>query len=236
MTRPHVALLALAITAAAGCGSSTSHPASTNSNNAAASSKSTATAPSPPTLPPNAMVKAILPREWTASRLLKLKLESLKQQLAPAGTRGKAHFDALVRRTWVTSGHSIFQPDTLQVAITVDVNVFRSASAAERVYHLETILKPAGIRQVVEHVPAGAPYGSSYDCEGKQGYSGCTLTWRQGALIAYVQLLGKGPSAFNPGVADRLGPQLARWQGQIASRIYAQTRVPLGGAPASSSA
>ena len=51
----------------------------------------------------------MLPRAVQGARLTKIEMETIKDQLAPAGVPGTARFNALTRRSWVASGHSVFQ-------------------------------------------------------------------------------------------------------------------------------
>jgi hypothetical protein len=215
-------LVGLALVAATGCGSaasgsSTSSTAGTASTAAAAGGVAVAN--------PKALVKAILPREVPGMRLLKVETETLKDQLVPpyAGAEVEAAGNRIVRASWLASGHTYSRPDGHKVVVVVDVNLFRTTSDAKRLFAMEQALRPpAPNKLVTENVPTGAAPESAYTCASKPGYSGCTLVWRQGAVIAYVQLLGKGPSALNPGVAEELVPLLLPVQLQVAKSISGQ--------------
>jgi hypothetical protein len=211
------ATIGLALIAATGCGSA-----------ASGSSRSPVSDPASgrPVTNPKALVKAILPSDVPEAHLLKVEMETLKDQLAPKYVPAEvaARQNAVVRKSWLASGHALFQLDAHKVAIVVDLNLFRTTSDAAEVYKAErAIMPPAPARTIVEKLPAGAVPESAYRCEGKDGYSGCTLIWRQGAAIAYVALVGKGPSALNPGVGEQLGPRLQAIQLDVAKRIFAQT-------------
>jgi hypothetical protein len=207
------AVLGIAVVMCAGCGSGQS-----------AGTAPTSTPAASPPEHPGALVKAILPADVPGTRPMKTTLEDVNDQLAPKWmpANDRRDIDALVHRSWLASGHAVFQLTDHKVALEVDVNLFRTTADAARMWKLESAAPPAPKEQLVsEHVPPGASPGSSYRCSSAKGYSGCTLAWRQGATIAFVLILGKGPSALNPGVADGLAPRLLPVQLQVAKSIFA---------------
>lgn len=215
-----IALMGFALLGATGCGS-----AASNSSAPSSSAAPTTPAPAPPAHPV-ALVKTILPTTAPDTTYLKTEMESLHDQFAPS-TAPKKYATALnaeARRSWLASGHSLFQLTASRVVEEVDVNLFKTTADATRIWNLErkmaTIREPHSQR-VTEHTPTGAQTGSIYSCSAAHGYSGCTLAWRQDATISFVLILGKGPSALNPGVAERLVPRLLPLQLQVAQNILA---------------
>lgn len=198
-----IGLLAAATTA---CGSAASAPG-----------RSTSTAPPPS---PAALVKQLLPRSVADTHLVKVQMETLKHQLQPAGYPKKAQMDAIVRRSWLASGHSLFQFNTTKVAVVVTVNLFKTTTDSKHFYHLDITTRDPHARFAWQHVPDGSSPGTKYACAALKGFSGCTLIWRQGRLISQVAVVGKGPSALNPGVGAELGPRLRAVQVQVANRIF----------------
>lgn len=215
-----IAYMGLALLGVTGCGS-----AASNSSAPSSSAAPTPRAPAPPAHPV-ALVKTILPTAAPDTRYLKTEMESLHDQFAPSSvpTRYATALNAEARRSWLASGHSLFQLTATRVAEEVDVNLFKTTADATRIWNLErkmATLREPHSRRVTEHTPTGAQTGSIYSCSAAHGYSGCTLAWRQGATISYVLILGKGPSALNPGVAQRLVPRLLPLQLQVAENILA---------------
>jgi hypothetical protein len=220
MTRFVATILALGLVAIGltGCGSAAGSDTSTPSSGAPSTQM-----PAPPAHPA-ALVKAILPTAISGTRYLKTDMETLKDQLAPLWATAKYSkpMNAETRRSWLASGHSVFQLTTTKVALEVDVNLFKTTDAATTMWSLETSLpKGPAERRVIEPTPDGAELGSSYVCAVSNGYSGCTLAWRQGAVIAYTYIVGKGPSALNPGVAANLAPALVRVQHTVETSVRA---------------
>jgi len=212
--------MGIALLGVTGCGSAASNPSAPSS-----SAAPVARAPGPPTHPV-ALVKTILPPAAPDTRYLKTEMESLHDQFGPswAPPRYTTALNAEARRSWLASGHSLFQLTASRVVEEVDVNLFRTTADATRIWNLErklaTIREPHS-RRVTEPTPTGAQTGSIYSCSAAHGYSGCTLAWRQGATISYVLILGKGPSALNPGVAEGLVPRVLPLQLQVAKHILA---------------
>jgi len=98
---------------------------------------------------------------------------------------------------------------------------------AKQLYRLGTSVRPPH-HTVREHAPEGAAPGSNYFCAAVPKYSYCSLQWRQGNVIGVAMLLGKGPSALDPGVAAQVAPKLKAVQVQMVTRILAQTHVAPG--------
>jgi hypothetical protein len=180
-----------------------------------------------PTIKPATQVRRMLPLAIAGARLTKVEMETIKGQLVPAGAPRAAEFNSLTRRSWLASGHSVFQVSKGGIAILVSVNEFRSMAEAKQLYRLGTSIRPPH-HTVREHVPAGAAPGSVYFCTAAPKYSYCSLNWRQGNVIAVVMLLGKGPSAVDPGVAAQVAPKLKAVQVDVVTRILGQTHVAPG--------
>jgi hypothetical protein len=181
-----------------------------------------------PPLKPATQVRRMLPTSIGGTRLVKVQMETVGDQLVRAGTPGWAKFDALTRRSWLASGHSIFQVSKGGISILVSVNDFRSMAQAKQLYRLGTAMPLPDHRIVREHVPSGTAPGSTYVCGATPTYSYCSLMWRQGNAIAVAELVGKGPSALDPGVAAQVAPKLKQVQVQMVTRILAQTHVAPG--------
>lgn len=208
-TRARVALIGLLAIAATACGSAASTPAGSSSP--------------PPS--PQALIRQLLPRSVAGTHLIKVQMETLKHQLQPPGYPKKAQMDAIVRRSWLASGHSLFQLNTTRVAVLVTVNLFKTTTDSKRFYHLDITTHDPHERFAWQRVPAGSSPGTRYACIALKGDSGCILLWRQGRLISQVAIVGKGPSALNPGVGDELGPRLRAVQVQVANRIVRRLNV-----------
>ncbi len=215
-----IALMGFALFGVTGCGSA----ASTSS--APSSSAAPATPAPVPPAHPVALVRTILPTAAPDTTYLKTEMESLHDQFGPswAPARYTTALNTEARRSWLASGHSLFQLTASRVVEEVDVNLFKTTADATRMWNLErkmATLREPHSRRVTEHTPAAAQTGSIYSCSAVHGYSGCTIGWRQGATISFVLILGKGPSALNPGVAERLVPHLLPLQHQVAQSILA---------------
>jgi len=63
-----------------------------------------------PTLKPATQVRRMLPLAIAGSRLEKVQMETIKDQLVPAQAPGAAKFNALTRRSWLASGRSSRSP------------------------------------------------------------------------------------------------------------------------------
>ena len=207
-----VAVSGLMLAPLAGCG-------------AAASS---APATPPPTAKPATQVRLMLPPGVAGTRLLKVQMETIKDQLAPAGARGAARFDALTRRSWLASAHSVFQVSEGGIFILASVNEFNSIAEAKQLYRLGKAMHSPHQRTLREQVPPGAAPGSRYICAADKKNSLCELEWRQGNVIAVAILLGKGPSALDRGVAAQVAPKLKAVQVQMVARILTQTHIAPG--------
>jgi hypothetical protein len=170
----------------------------------------------------------MLPRAVQGARLTKIEMETIKDQLAPAGVPGTARFNALTRRSWVASGHSVFQVTKGGIFILASVNEFRSMAEAKQLYRLGTSMRPPHQMTVFEHAPAGNAPGSKYFCIAVPKQSYCELEWRQGNVIGVAILMGKGPSAVQPGVAAQVAPKLKQVQVDMVTRILGQTHVAPG--------
>jgi hypothetical protein len=114
-------------------------------------------------------------------------LETLKDQLPPKGFPHLAATTRIVRANWLASKHSIVISADGRVPLISDANLFKSASAAKRIWQLEQ-LPPPGTRLRRLPEPAGLPQGSEFFFLSDGQHGEVRVDWREGNVIAYVAL------------------------------------------------
>jgi hypothetical protein len=113
--------------------------------------------------------------------------ETLKDQLPPKGLPHFAAATRIVRANWLASQHSIVISADGRVPLLSDANLFKSASAAKRIWQLEQ-LPPPGTRLRRLPKPAGLPQGSDFFFLSNGHHGEVRVDWREGNVIAYVAL------------------------------------------------
>jgi hypothetical protein len=113
--------------------------------------------------------------------------ETLKDQLPPKGMPHFATTTMTVRANWLASEHSVVISADGRVPLISDANLFKSASAAKRIWQLEQ-LPPPGTRLRRLPKPAGLPQGSDFFFLSDGHHGEVRVDWREGNVIAYVAL------------------------------------------------
>ena len=113
--------------------------------------------------------------------------ETLKDQLPPKGMPHFAATTGTVRANWLASEHSIVISADGRVPVISDANLFKSVTAATRIWQLEQ-LPPPGTRLRRLPKPPGLPQGSEFFFLSDGQHGEVRVDWREGNVIAYVAL------------------------------------------------
>jgi hypothetical protein len=151
-------------------------------------------------------------------RLQSMGGETLKDQLPPPRSPHRALAERLVQRNWIASEHSAVVSEDGRVALFSDANLFKTATAAKRIWRLELAPQP-GVQQRVFKTPAGAPAGArlAYLRKGRRAF--IQIGWRQGRVIGIALIGAKPHQKFSRIGVRRVTAFMARAASAEAKRI-----------------
>ena len=208
-TLPLVPLCVLALLAAA-CGSSSAPAASSDQPHL-----------SPVAIGQDQVTRMVLADgDVPGYRLQSTGGETIKDQLPPANLPQAALARKLVRANWIASEHSVLAANSARVLIFSDANLFRSASAAHRIWDIELHKVPGSVTRFLK-VPAGSPAGAVFAYERQGTHAGFQFGWRQGPVIGFTILFVSPKATFSPLGQRRIGALLAKAARAQAQRIAA---------------
>lgn len=110
--------------------------------------------------------------------------EKLREQFPSAGTPHRKAVVALVRKNWLASRHSVLLDQSNNYRVLSDVNLFKTAAAAHKIWKLE--IQKKGVTRL--QVPTGAPPKSVLFAWVDGGDLQYWLGWQRDRVIAYVAL------------------------------------------------